>query len=85
MGYQTCRETFDGQTDVVAFLPGTEMGTVTVGGHYDSRPFVGSAPGAVDNGSGASAVGRPRTEKKAQTLTKTCKRTKIYTHIYTLK
>jgi len=56
MGYQTCAETFDDQTDVVAFLPGTESGSVTVGGHYDSRPFQGSAPGAVDNGSGASAV-----------------------------
>eukprot|EP00438_Fugacium_kawagutii_P032546 Skav202164 [mRNA] locus=scaffold970:369032:370393:- [translate_table: standard] len=56
MGYQTCGETFDDQTDVVAFLPGTESGSVTVGGHYDSRPFEGPAPGAVDNGSGASAV-----------------------------
>jgi len=29
---------------------------VTLGGHYDSRPFEGLAPGAVDNGSGAAAV-----------------------------
>eukprot|EP00435_Cladocopium_sp_Y103_P019871 s278_g4.t2 len=56
LGYQTCTEKFSDQTDVVAFLPGSESGTVTVGGHYDSRPFEGSAPGAVDNGSGASAV-----------------------------
>jgi len=56
MGFQTCRENFSDQTDVVAFLPGSESGSVTVGGHYDSRPFQGSAPGAVDNGSGASAV-----------------------------
>lgn len=56
LGHETCNEKFSDQTDVVAFLPGTESGTVTVGGHYDSRPFEGSAPGAVDNGSGASAV-----------------------------
>eukprot|EP00913_Durusdinium_trenchii_P024557 g23054.t1 len=56
MGYQTCKESFSDQNDVVAFLPGSESGSVTIGGHYDSRPFEGLAPGAVDNGSGASAV-----------------------------
>ncbi|CAJ1395961.1 unnamed protein product [Effrenium voratum] len=58
MGYRTCRQTFGDQADVVAFLPGSDAdsGSVTVGAHYDSRPFEGLAPGAVDNGSGATAV-----------------------------
>ncbi|CAJ1447403.1 unnamed protein product [Effrenium voratum] len=60
MGYRTCRQTFGDQADVVAFLPGSDAdsGSVTVGAHYDSRPFEGLAPGAVDNGSGATAVPR---------------------------
>mmetsp|Transcript_84346 Transcript_84346/g.149107 ORF Transcript_84346/g.149107 Transcript_84346/m.149107 type:complete len:486 (+) Transcript_84346:96-1553(+) len=63
MGYSTCVQSFTssgtGLKSVIAYLPGTEgstKGTVTLGGHYDSRPFEGLAPGAVDNGSGSAAV-----------------------------
>lgn len=63
MGYKTCLQSSTQEShsivNVVAYLPGTEdssQGTVTLGGHYDSRPFEGAAPGAVDNGSGSAAV-----------------------------
>lgn len=62
MGLATCLQTSqkDGiaLTNLVAYLPGqnSSLGSVVLGGHYDSRPFEGLAPGAVDNGSGAAAV-----------------------------
>jgi len=62
MGYETCLQNvtknWNQLTNVVAYLPGADKatGTVTLGAHYDSRPFEGPAPGAVDNGSGAAAV-----------------------------
>jgi len=43
-------------TNVVAHIPGTSSDSVTIGAHYDSRPFEGSAPGAEDNGSGVAAL-----------------------------
>jgi hypothetical protein len=43
-------------TNVVGYIPGEGSGTVTVGAHYDSRPFTGTAPGAEDNGSGVVAL-----------------------------
>eukprot|EP00440_Ansanella_granifera_P059002 gb/GFBE01063953.1/.p1 GENE.gb/GFBE01063953.1/~~gb/GFBE01063953.1/.p1 ORF type:complete len:483 (+),score=142.28 gb/GFBE01063953.1/:1-1449(+) len=59
-GLETCRQVNDqGLTTVVAYLQGSDEGkngAVTLGGHYDSRPFDGLAPGAVDNGSGSAAV-----------------------------
>lgn len=43
--------------NVVGYLPAAGSDeTVTVGAHYDSRPFEGAAPGAVDNGSGVAAL-----------------------------
>lgn len=42
--------------NVVALLPGKSLDSVTVGAHYDSRPFDGAAPGAEDNGSGVAAL-----------------------------
>mmetsp|Transcript_124073 Transcript_124073/g.333179 ORF Transcript_124073/g.333179 Transcript_124073/m.333179 type:complete len:465 (-) Transcript_124073:206-1600(-) len=42
--------------NVVAVIPGTGEGSLTVGAHYDSRPFKGTAPGAEDNGSGLAAM-----------------------------
>jgi len=42
--------------NVVAVLPGTSTDTLTVGAHYDSRPFNGKAPGAEDNGSGVATL-----------------------------
>lgn len=59
MGYDMCLEKrSDGQKSVIAYLKGTTNtdGIVVLGAHYDSRPFEGLAPGAVDNGSGAAAV-----------------------------
>jgi len=63
MGYQTCVQSFSAagtaMKSVVAHLRGTagsSKGPVVLGGHYDSRPFDGLAPGAVDNGSGSAAV-----------------------------
>eukprot|EP00930_Biecheleria_cincta_P047758 TRINITY_DN33179_c0_g1_i1.p1 TRINITY_DN33179_c0_g1~~TRINITY_DN33179_c0_g1_i1.p1 ORF type:complete len:488 (-),score=107.19 TRINITY_DN33179_c0_g1_i1:148-1611(-) len=59
MGYDICMESrTDGQKSVIAYKPGqtNEDGVVVLGAHYDSRPFEGLAPGAVDNGSGAAAV-----------------------------
>lgn len=43
-------------TNIVAHIPGQVAGSVTVGAHYDSRPFDGAAPGAEDNGSGLAAM-----------------------------
>jgi hypothetical protein len=61
MGLATCLQTSqrDGitLTNLVAHLAGdAALSSVILGGHYDSRPFEGLAPGAVDNGSGAAAV-----------------------------
>eukprot|EP00931_Biecheleriopsis_adriatica_P077502 TRINITY_DN51052_c0_g1_i1.p1 TRINITY_DN51052_c0_g1~~TRINITY_DN51052_c0_g1_i1.p1 ORF type:complete len:474 (+),score=124.92 TRINITY_DN51052_c0_g1_i1:181-1602(+) len=60
MKYEVCQEKLsNGQVNVVAHVKGSdkgEGGSVVLGGHYDSRPFSGAAPGAVDNGSGAAAV-----------------------------
>lgn len=60
MGYQTCFHdfTFSGRTltNVVAHASGQSGDSVTVGAHYDSRPFSGPAPGAEDNGSGVAAL-----------------------------
>jgi len=62
LGYKTCLHPFEyrGHTlkNVVAVVPGAKSGsqTVTLGAHYDSRPFDGSAPGAEDNGSGVAAL-----------------------------
>eukprot|EP00933_Yihiella_yeosuensis_P011514 TRINITY_DN1188_c0_g1_i1.p1 TRINITY_DN1188_c0_g1~~TRINITY_DN1188_c0_g1_i1.p1 ORF type:complete len:490 (-),score=101.94 TRINITY_DN1188_c0_g1_i1:352-1821(-) len=62
-GYKTCLQTYKEQghvlTNVVAYLPNQDNsadGSVVLGAHYDSRPYEGKAPGAVDNGSGANAV-----------------------------
>jgi len=43
-------------TNVIAYIPGSSADTVTVGAHYDSRPFEGKAPGAEDNGSGVASM-----------------------------
>jgi len=61
MGLKSCMQNFRYQgtihmTNVVAVIPGTGEGTLTVGAHYDSRPFKGLAPGAEDNGSGLAAM-----------------------------
>lgn len=62
LGFTTCTQRTSTMgtpvTNVMAFLPGSggSSGSVTLGAHYDSRPFVGSAPGAVDNGSGIAAL-----------------------------
>jgi len=62
LGIKTCLHPFDYQghtlKNVVAVVPGARSGseTVTLGAHYDSRPFSGSAPGAEDNGSGVAAL-----------------------------
>lgn len=60
LGMHTCYHEFkaSGRTlvNVVAHIPGTTPGTVTVGAHYDSRPFQGKAPGAEDNGSGVASL-----------------------------
>lgn len=63
MGLDTCLHIFNGRdesavklTNVIAYVPGSTADVVTVGAHYDSRPFRGSAPGAEDNGSGVAAL-----------------------------
>mmetsp|Transcript_122032 Transcript_122032/g.345875 ORF Transcript_122032/g.345875 Transcript_122032/m.345875 type:complete len:457 (-) Transcript_122032:63-1433(-) len=62
MGLNSCVhefETMDGSkklVNVVAHVPGRTTDSVTVGAHYDSRPFDGQAPGAEDNGSGVAAM-----------------------------
>eukprot|EP00927_Polykrikos_kofoidii_P063033 TRINITY_DN5783_c0_g1_i1.p1 TRINITY_DN5783_c0_g1~~TRINITY_DN5783_c0_g1_i1.p1 ORF type:complete len:479 (-),score=80.90 TRINITY_DN5783_c0_g1_i1:129-1565(-) len=59
-GLTTCLHKFVAagvqMANVVAFLPGKTSDTVTVGAHYDSRPFDGAAPGAEDNGSGVAVL-----------------------------
>jgi hypothetical protein len=71
MGLTTCFHTFASNsnqlTNVIARVPGTTQSTVTVGAHYDSRPFDGPAPGAEDNGSGVAGL---LAMAKAFTLTK---------------
>jgi len=60
MGLSTCLQLFAQRgkqyANVVAYKPGSSRDTLTVGAHYDSRPFEGSAPGANDNGSGVAAL-----------------------------
>jgi len=62
MGFKTCSHSFNhsGRTlvNVIAHVPGTSgnKDSITVGAHYDSRPFSGSAPGANDNGSGVASL-----------------------------
>jgi len=60
LGLKTCLQKFDShgtqQANVLGFIQGSSSGTVTVGAHYDSRPFAGLAPGAEDNGSGVAAL-----------------------------
>lgn len=64
-GLTTCLHKFEpmysygsepGYTNVVGYIPGETSDTLTVGAHYDSRPFSGTAPGANDNGSGVAAL-----------------------------
>lgn len=60
MNLTTCLQPFGSASsklaNVVAYLPGATRDTVTVGAHYDSRPYQGAAPGAEDNGSGVAAL-----------------------------
>lgn len=61
MGFsRVCLQHFDvdghPETNVVALIDADAPGSVTVGAHYDSRPFSGPAPGANDNGSGTAAM-----------------------------
>lgn len=60
MGLSTCLQKFGANganyANVVAYLQGSTRDTLTLGAHYDSRPFTGSAPGANDNGSGVAAL-----------------------------
>jgi len=60
MGLKNCLQKFSAhgrpQSNVVAVIPGTGSQTLTLGAHYDSRPFSGTSPGAEDNGSGLAAL-----------------------------
>mmetsp|Transcript_27000 Transcript_27000/g.46874 ORF Transcript_27000/g.46874 Transcript_27000/m.46874 type:complete len:457 (-) Transcript_27000:128-1498(-) len=62
MGFTVCVQDYSyssyAQYNVVAYMPGTSSseGAVIMGAHFDSRPFSGAAPGAVDNGSGVAAL-----------------------------
>lgn len=62
MGFVICVQDYTyskySQHNVVAYIPGTSNsdGAVVLGAHFDSRPFDGLAPGAVDNGSGVAAL-----------------------------
>lgn len=61
LGLATCFQVFDssekdGLVNVIARMPGQVEESVTVGAHYDSRPFTGRAPGAEDNGSGVAVM-----------------------------
>jgi len=62
LGFKTCEHLFHkgsrSLTNVLAYLPGRSLiaDTILVGAHYDSRPFDGAAPGAVDNGSGVAGM-----------------------------
>eukprot|EP00927_Polykrikos_kofoidii_P070678 TRINITY_DN6708_c0_g1_i2.p1 TRINITY_DN6708_c0_g1~~TRINITY_DN6708_c0_g1_i2.p1 ORF type:complete len:488 (+),score=52.30 TRINITY_DN6708_c0_g1_i2:176-1465(+) len=59
-GLTTCLHKFENDgvqlANVIAFVPGKTSDTVTLGAHYDSRPYDGLAPGAEDNGSGVAAL-----------------------------
>jgi len=52
MGLKVCIK----DANVIAYLQGKSHDTVTMGAHFDSRPFTGKAPGAEDNGSGVAAM-----------------------------
>jgi len=61
MGYTVCGQGFNYMgvplNNIIAYVPGTKGGSpVVVAAHYDSRPFIGLAPGAEDNGSGVAAL-----------------------------
>lgn len=65
MGLSTCRQKFTHRSgifkrkrmhNVVAVIPGSSEDSITVGAHYDSRPYRRKAPGADDNGSGLAAL-----------------------------
>jgi len=71
IGLNSCLQKFsteDGEREnVVAYIPGSSRETLTVGAHYDSRPYKGAAPGANDNGSGLAlllAVAKAWTQSK---------------------
>lgn len=74
MGFTTCAQPVPGHEqleNIVAYLPGQpgQQSSITLGAHYDSRPYEGKAPGAVDNGSGVAgllAVGRALSKAKVQ-------------------
>jgi len=63
-GASTCVQFFEQRSwwgsmdvyNVIAFVEGTESGSVTVGAHFDDLPSRGIAPGAEDDGSGTAAV-----------------------------
>jgi hypothetical protein len=61
LGYTVCEHEFesadgDKMVNLLAYEPGAGSQAVVVGAHYDSRPFDGPAPGAVDNGSGVAGL-----------------------------
>jgi hypothetical protein len=60
MGLETCVQNFhfrgENLVNVVGIIPGKSASSITVGAHYDSRPFTADAPGAEDNGSGVAAL-----------------------------
>lgn len=59
LGFATCIQNEPGKpTNVIAFLAGADSqeAGLTLGAHFDSRPFEGAAPGAVDNGSGVAVL-----------------------------
>lgn len=62
MGLPTCLHTFEyngkPMVNVIGYIEGAagNRDSITLGAHYDSRPFDGSAPGAEDNGSGVAAL-----------------------------
>jgi len=71
LGFATCTQKTWTQgaelINVIAYAEGKRSDFVIVGAHYDSRPFDGPAPGAVDNGSGvAGLLSMARAFKDAQ-------------------
>jgi hypothetical protein len=60
MGYKVCQHKFESQgqnlVNLLAYKAAKGSQAVIVGAHYDSRPFTGAAPGAVDNGSGVAGL-----------------------------
>merc|ERR1712151_165474 len=60
LGFETCTQktrTHGAElVNVIAYAEGKRSDFVVVGAHYDSRPFDGPAPGAVDNGSGVAGL-----------------------------